>query len=56
MYYEMQGLVRDEGSTIIPMFGNYVLAMNKQVRHTPQIASNWDLDGQRFMERWWLAS
>ena len=54
MYYEMQGLVRDEGSTIIPMFGNYVLAMNKHVRHTEKIASNWDLDGQRFMERWWL--
>jgi len=55
MYFDMQKLVRDEGSTIIPMFGNYVDAMSHKVMHADQVASNFDLDGQRFMERWWLA-
>ncbi|MFB9884939.1 ABC transporter substrate-binding protein [Balneatrix alpica] len=55
MYGEMQQLVRDEGSTIIPMFGNYVVAMRDRVQHDEQVAANWDLDGQRFMERWWVA-
>ena len=54
MYFDMQRLVHDEGSTIIPMFGNYVLAMNDKVQHG-QTASNWNLDGLRFMERWWIS-
>jgi len=54
MYFDMQSMVHDEGSTIIPMFGNYVIAMNDKVQHG-QIASNWDLDGLRFMERWWVS-
>jgi len=54
MYFDMQQLVHDEGSTIIPMFGNYVLAMNDKVQHG-QTASNWNLDGLRFMERWWIS-
>lgn len=55
MYFEMQRLVHDEGSTVIPMFGNYVLAMNEKVKHEDKVANNWDLDGLRFMERWWVA-
>lgn len=55
MYGDMQTILRDQGSSIIPMYGNYVVAMNEKVQHAAQVAANWDLDGQRFMERWWFA-
>lgn len=53
MYYEMQRLVRDEGGVIVPMYASYVIALSKQVGHG-EIAPNWDLDGNRSLERWWL--
>lgn len=55
MYYEMQAILRDEGGVIIPLFAAYVFAMNDSIGHTGNFASNWDLDGDRFMERWWKA-
>ena len=54
MYYAMQEIVRDEGGVVIPMFANYVLAMTDKVKHGT-LAGNWDMDGQKFMERWWFA-
>ena len=54
MYVEMQGLCRDDGGSVIPVFANYVFAMSKKVEHGP-MAANWDLDGLRGMERWWFA-
>jgi peptide/nickel transport system substrate-binding protein len=33
MYGEMQRIVRDEGGVVIPMFNNYVFAMNRKVQH-----------------------
>ncbi|MEO1191966.1 MAG: ABC transporter substrate-binding protein [Pseudomonadota bacterium] len=55
MYYEMQALVRDDGGAVVPMFSNYVMAMSDRVAHG-QMAANWDMDGQKFSERWWFAS
>ncbi len=55
LYYEMQSLVRDDGGVVVPMFANYVFAVSDRVQHEPQMAGNWDLDGERFMERWWFA-
>jgi peptide/nickel transport system substrate-binding protein len=55
MYGEMQGLVSDEGATIIPAFGQYVSAMNKRVQVPEAVTQMWNLDGQRFIERWSLA-
>lgn len=55
MYYEMQTLVSDEGSTIIPMFAAYVGAYSDTLAHDEHIASNWRNDGQRIAERWWFA-
>ncbi|MFT5729154.1 MAG: peptide/nickel transport system substrate-binding protein [Desulforhopalus sp.] len=54
MYYEMQVLAKDEGSTILPMFVNYVDAHSSKVHHGP-IASDWDNDGGRAAQRWWFA-
>jgi len=54
MYVEMQRLCRDEGGVIIPMFANYIMALNDKVAHG-KMANNWDLDGLKAMERWWFA-
>ncbi|HKL54497.1 MAG TPA: ABC transporter substrate-binding protein [Roseovarius sp.] len=54
MYYEMQDLVGNQGGVIIPMFANYVSAKSDEVAHG-DLASNWEMDGERWMERWWFA-
>ncbi len=55
MYYEMQAIVRDEGSTVIPMFANYVMALSDKVATPEEIGANWTMDGFRAVERWWFA-
>ncbi len=55
MYVEMQRIVRDEGSTIIPMFANYVMAVSDTVATPENIGANWTMDGFRAAERWWQA-
>ena len=54
MYVEMQRIVSDEGGVVVPMFNNYVFAMNENVQHD-EMAANWTLDGNKGMERWWFA-
>ena len=54
MYVEMQSICRDDCGSVIPVFANYVFAMSRAVEHGP-MAANWDLDGLRWMERWWFA-
>ncbi len=55
MYAEMQVIVRDEGGTIVPFFRNHVYARSVNVQREPSIASNWQLDGNKAVERWWFA-
>lgn len=55
MYQEMQRLVSFEGSTIIPMYNNYVMAVANSVGTPDKISANWNLDGFRCVERWWFA-
>jgi peptide/nickel transport system substrate-binding protein len=54
MYWEMQALVSNEGGVVIPMFANYVQAKSDKVQHG-EMGANWEMDGERWMERWWLA-
>src|SRR6056297_3104371 len=54
MYWEMQDLVSNQGGVVIPMFANYVSAKSDDVMHG-EMASNWEMDGERWMERWWMA-
>ena len=54
MYWEMQDIVANQGGVVIPMFANYVFATNKDIGHG-ELASNWDMDGERWMSRWWFA-
>ena len=55
IYIEMQAILTNEGATIIPLFGNYIFALTNKLEHG-SLHSHGDLDGQRFMERWWFAS
>ena len=55
MYEEMQHIVRDEGGTVIPMFASYVFATSSKLRPSDPMASDWDVDGERWMERWSFA-
>ena len=55
MYHEMQLLVHDDGGLVLPMFANFVFAMNDTIGHEG-FASNFDMDGERWMERWWKAA
>lgn len=54
MYYEMQEIVHNEGGALIPMYASYVFGVADNVGMPEQLATNWDLDGERWMERWWL--
>lgn len=55
MYHEMQQLVSFEGSTIIPMYNNYVMAISNAIATPEVVGANWNLDGFRSVERWWFA-
>jgi peptide/nickel transport system substrate-binding protein len=55
IYREMQQLVRDEGGVVVWAFANYVYALADKVQHGPDVAANWELDGGRYVERWWFA-
>lgn len=55
MYVEMQTIVRDEGSVIVPMYANYVMAHSDAIATPEQVGSNWTMDGFRAIERWWFA-
>ena len=52
-FYPLQGVHHFLGSPI-PMFAQYVFALSDKVAHG-DFATNWDLDGERWMERWWFA-
>ncbi|WP_138933809.1 ABC transporter substrate-binding protein [Roseovarius arcticus] len=54
MYGEMQQIVAQDGGTVLPMFANWAFATSKRVVHG-EFASNFDQDGERWMERWSLA-
>jgi peptide/nickel transport system substrate-binding protein len=54
MYAEMQQLLHDDGGLIVLVFNNIVSAHSKTLAHG-EIAGNWENDGMKIAERWWLA-
>jgi peptide/nickel transport system substrate-binding protein len=50
----MQEIVNQDGGAVVPMFASYVFATTDKVGHPEQFASNWDVDGERWAERWWF--
>ncbi len=55
LYAEMQKIVKDEGSVIIPMFQSYVSALSRKIGHDAAISADRDMDGTKAFERWWMA-
>lgn len=53
MYWEMQEILHDDGGLLLPMFAAYVDALSTKIGHG-EMASNWDMDGERWSERWWF--
>lgn len=56
MYAECQALINDDGGALVPMFANYISGLSTKIGHQEQTASNWDLDGAKCAERWWINS
>ncbi len=54
LYAEAQTLVHDDGGAIVPMFANHIMCVAKTVAQG-EIAANWEMDGAKAPERWWLA-
>lgn len=54
MYAEAQAIISNQGGTVVPMFSNYVNAVATTIAHD-KVASNWQLDGNKNVERWWFA-
>ena len=54
IYAEMQQLVHDDGGVIVLVFNNFVTANSKKLAHG-DVAPNWENDGLKIAERWWLA-
>ena len=55
MYYEMQAIVNQDGGTVIPMFASYVFATSKKIAFGGEFGTTWDMDGERWAERWSFA-
>ncbi|MEL6934106.1 MAG: ABC transporter substrate-binding protein [Pseudomonadota bacterium] len=55
MYWEMQDLCANQGGSVIPMFNDYVFAVNDSIGMPEQLGTNYDLDGSSWMKRWWKA-
>lgn len=55
MYFEMQAILNEDGGAVIPMFANYVFATGPGISTGDQFSSHWEMDGERWMERWSFA-
>ncbi|PID59890.1 MAG: peptide ABC transporter substrate-binding protein [Gammaproteobacteria bacterium] len=54
MYWELQAILNQDGGAVIPMFANFVFATNSKVGTPETFATNQDVDGERWAERWWF--
>jgi len=54
-YFEMQQILRDEGGVLIPMFANYVQAVNNRISSPEVVGNLWQMDNARMAERWSVA-
>jgi len=54
-YFEMQEILRDEGGVLVPMFANYVQAVNNRIVSPDTVGNLWQMDNARMAERWSVA-
>ena len=52
-YRDLQELLRNEGSVIIPAFLDHVFATRESIGTPRQMGNLWALDNARMAERWW---
>ena len=52
IYHEMQQILRDDGGVLVPMFANYVQAVNNRVVTPDTVGNLWQMDNGRMAERW----
>lgn len=52
MYVEMQRILHEEGSVVIPLYASYVQAVSEKIQLPEVVANNLELDGGRCAERW----
>ena len=50
------GMINDDGGALVPMFANLISGVSKKIGHDDVMAGNFELDGGRCMERWWVQS
>jgi len=54
MYYEMQAITRDDCGSVIHAFANHISANTDMVGVPAKVAGNWEFDGYKLIERWWM--
>lgn len=54
-YFEMQEILRDDGGVLVPMFANYVQAVNNRISSPDAVGNLWQMDNARMSERWSVA-
>ena len=54
-YGEMQQILRDDGGVPVPMFANYVQAVNNRITSPDTVGNLWQMDNGRMAERWSVA-
>jgi len=54
LYGELQRISSTEGPAVVPIFANSVYAVSDKVQHPQRLAGNWEMDGARLLERWWI--
>ena len=54
-YHEMQQILRDDGGVLVPMFANYVQALNNRIATPETVGNLWQMDNGRMAERWSMA-
>jgi peptide/nickel transport system substrate-binding protein len=54
MYHEMQSICRDDCGSVIHAFANHISAHTDNVGIPEQVAGNWEFDGYKLIERWWM--
>jgi len=52
-YGEMQQILSTEGGALVPMFANYVQAVNNRIASPDVVGNLWQMDNCRMAERWW---
>ncbi|MFP4239392.1 MAG: ABC transporter substrate-binding protein [Rhodosalinus sp.] len=55
LYFEAQRLIHDDGGALVPMFANYIMGVSNELAHAENVAANWEFDGAKASQRWWMA-